>query len=157
MTLRARLEYRADFMLAILSGVAWQMSVLLIIGVLLTQFRLLGGWTGGEVVLLVGIRMAAHGLYVCLFSNIVFVPFMVEEGRIEIYQLRPLPMLTQVLLTTCNINGIGDLAVGVTFLLIAIQEANIHWTIVKVAFLLSAITGGALLEAAMLLLTIFNG
>jgi hypothetical protein len=47
--------------------------------------------------------------------------------------------------------------VGVTFLLIAIQEANIHWTIVKVAFLLSAITGGALLEAAMLLLTIFNG
>lgn len=151
LTLRARLEYRADFLLAMLSGVVWQVSVLLVVGVLLTRFPQLGGWSGGEVVLLVGMRLTAHGIYVCLLSNIIFLSLMVEEGRIEVYQLRPLPMLTQVLLTSCNINGTGDLLVGVTFLVVAVGEAGVDWTAGKVLFLLAALAGGALTEAAVLL------
>ncbi|WP_158841352.1 ABC transporter permease [Saccharothrix deserti] len=148
LTVRARLQYRADFLLAILSGVAWQMSVLVVVGVLLTRFPQLDGWSGGEVVLLAGMRLAAHGIYVCLLSNIMLLPRIVEEGRLEVYRLRPVPMLTQVLLTSCNVNGVGDFFVGVTFLLVAVGEAGVEWTAGKVLFLLAALVGGALLEAA---------
>ena len=151
LTVRARLQYRADFLLAILSGVAWQMSVLLVVGVLLTRFPQLGGWSGDEVVLLVGMRLAAHGVYVCLLSNIIFLPRMVEEGRLEIYRLRPVPMLTQVLLTYCNVNGVGDFLVGATFLFVAVGEVGVDWTAGKVLFLVAAVAGGALLEGAIML------
>ncbi len=148
MNVRARLEYRTEFLMELLHGILWQASTVAFLGVVVTRFPGLGGWTSGQVVFIAGLRLIGHALYVGVFSNLTFVPQLVREGRIDAYLLRPRPLLTQVLITWAHPTALGDLAVGATLLGAGIVLTDVDWTAWRVAFLLAAIVGAMLLEAA---------
>lgn len=148
LNVRAQLEFRGEFALSIVHGVLWQTSLLLFLTVLVTRFPGLGGWTSGEVFFLAGLRLAGHALYVLCFNTLTLLPKIVQEGRIEGYLLRPLPLLTQVLLSTARISALGDLAVGGTVLGISFGLVHTAWPPWKIAFLLVTLVGAALLEGA---------
>jgi viologen exporter family transport system permease protein len=152
MGVRSRLEYRVDLAVSVLVGLAWQLSTLAFLGVLLTHFSRLGELTAGGVILMYGIRLFAHALYVVVFLNLTTLPYVIESSRMDGYLLRPMPVLLQVLLTDFQLNGIGDLAIGTATLAAAISLAGIDWTVGSILFLVVTIIGGALLEAAVQLL-----
>ncbi len=145
---RARLEYRTEFVLTVLYGVVWQASVLVFAAVLVNRFPGLGGWTQGGVVLIAAMRLLSHGLYVAVFGNLFTVPMIVAEGRIDGFLLRPLPVYRQVLLNAFNLNAVGDLGVAVLLFGVALPRLDLVWTPPRVAYLLVALVGGMLLEAA---------
>jgi ABC-2 type transport system permease protein len=148
LNVQARLQYRTDFLLALLNGVMWQASVLVFLTVLVTRFPGLGGWSSRQVLFIAALRLVAHALYVCLFSNVVYLPIAIQEGRIDGYLLRPLPLLTQVLLSSANVNAVGDLCVAGTLFVIAVRVVPVDWTAPRLCFLILAIVGAVLLEAA---------
>jgi ABC-2 type transport system permease protein len=148
LNVRAQLEYRGEFALSVLHGALWQTSLLLFLTVLVTRFPGLGGWTSGEVFFLAGLRLAGHALYVLFFNTLTLLPKLVQEGRIEGFLLRPMPLLTQVLLSTARISALGDLAVGVTVLGISLGLVDTAWPLWKIGFLLATLAGAALLEGA---------
>jgi ABC-2 type transport system permease protein len=149
LNLRARLQYRVDFVSSVLVGVAWQTATLVFILSLLTRFAGgLGDMPSAGVVLIVGMRLVSHGLYVLSFSTLDWLGHIVDEGRIDGYQIRPLPLLTQVLLFQFNVHAFGDLLAGVSALVVGITLAPVHWTVGASAFLVAAVLGGMLLETA---------
>ncbi|SDZ35258.1 ABC-2 type transport system permease protein [Amycolatopsis xylanica] len=148
LNVRARMEYRGEFALSLVHGVLWQSSLLLFLTVLVTRFPGLGGWTGGQVFFIAGLRLVGHAVYVIFFDTVADLPRLVQEGRIEGYLLRPLPLLTQVLLSSARVTALGDLAVGLTVLGIGIGIADTSWPWWKLAFLVAAVAGAALLEGA---------
>jgi ABC-2 type transport system permease protein len=147
--LRARMQYRGDFLASILFGILWQTSTLIFAGVLLTHFHGLAGFPTGGVLLIIGMRLLSHGLYVLIFANLEFVPMLVDQGRMDGYFLRPFPVFTQVLLGEFNINALGDIAVGATSFGFALTLVDIRWDAGRVAYLGAAIIGGVLVEAAL--------
>jgi ABC-2 type transport system permease protein len=94
-------------------------------------------------------RLLSHGLYVIFFNSFSFLPMLVDEGRLDGYFLRPLPVFTQVLLSTFSVNGLGDVVVGASSFIVALTLVHVHWTIAKIAFMAIAIVSGALVEAAL--------
>ncbi|WP_131737061.1 ABC transporter permease [Actinomadura roseirufa] len=152
LNLRARLEYRTEFLLAILNGVLWQASVLLFMTVLVTRFSGLAGWSSSEVLFITGFRLLAHALYVCFFLNVTYVPVMIREGRVDAFLARPLPLLTQVLLNSFNVNALGDLCVAATLFGVAASTVPLDWTAPRVCLLVISVAGAVLLEAAIQLL-----
>lgn len=150
LNLHARMEYRADFIVSVLFGVIWQTSTLMFASVLLTRFKGgLGGFPSSGVLLIIGLRLLSHGLYVLVFSNLAWLPRLVDEGRMDGYFLRPVPVFTQLLLSQFNVNAIGDLAVGASTLGFAIAFVDVHWSLAKALYLAAAVIGGFLLEAAL--------
>lgn len=150
LNLRARSQYRVDFLTSLLFGVIWQTSTLVFVSALLTRFTGgLGNVPSAGVVLIVGMRLVSHALYVLLFGNLGWLPQLVDEGRVDGYQLRPLPVLTQVLLSQLSITGLGDLLAGVSALAVAVGLVDVHWTVLSVGFLVATIIGGTLLESAL--------
>jgi ABC-2 type transport system permease protein len=145
---KATLEYRADFLLAIVSGIIWQASVLVFATVLINRFPGLGGWSKGDVLLITSIRLMSHGLYIAIFVELTGLPRAVQEGRVESYLLRPMPVYRQILLNRVHFNAIGDLAVAITLFAIAIPAMSVHWSTPKIAYLSSAVVGGMFLEAS---------
>jgi ABC-2 type transport system permease protein len=145
--IRARSEYRVDFILSILFGILWQTSTLAFAGVLLTRFDALGDFPARGVLLIVGMRLMSHGLYAVSFDNFMLLPMLVDEGRVDFYFLRPLSVFTQVALSNFNVNALGDLVVGATTCGFGVFLAHLSWTFRTVVFFIAAIVGGTLIEA----------
>ncbi len=148
LNLRARMSYRGDFFTSILFGIVWQASTLVFASVLLTKFHGLGKFPNSGVLLIIGMRLLSHGLYVLVFDNLAYLPLLVDEGRMDGYFLRPLSIFTQLLVSEFNVNAFGDLAVGITTFGFAVSYLHTSWPVGKIAYLAAAIIGGVLLEAA---------
>jgi ABC-2 type transport system permease protein len=153
LNLRARMEYRADFVISIFFGIIWQTSTLMFASVLLTRFKGgLGSFPASGVLLIIGMRLLSHGLYVLIFSNLAWLPRLVDEGRMDGYFLRPVPVFTQLLISEFNVNAIGDIAVGGSTLGIAISLVHVNWSLGKGLYVAVAVIAGLLVEAALQLM-----
>jgi ABC-2 type transport system permease protein len=148
LNVRARLEYRGDFVMALLMGLAWQSSVLVFAGVLLARFPGLGGWTQGGVLLIASMRLLSHGIYVAAFGNLWLMSTLVQEGRIDGYMLRPLPVYRQVLLAEFPMNALGDTMAAFLLFGLALAKLHLAWTPARAGYLAAGVAGGTLVEAA---------
>ena len=146
---RAQLEYRTEFLLMIAIGAIWQVSVIVFATVLLARFTGMGGWDSSEVLLIPATRMLAHGLFVLFLGRVHGSGRQIQEGRIDIYLTRPMPVHRQLQLEFFPTNAIGDLTVAVGLMVGALSRSELDWTAGRVSYLIAAIIGGMFLEAAL--------
>lgn len=145
---RTQLEYRAEFIMMVFYGAIWQIAVIVFAAVLLTRFPGLGDWSSADVLLIAGMRMLSHSLYVLVFGRVTFMTHLVQEGRIDPCLLRPMPVYRQVQLSSFSVNSIGDIAVAISMFVAAIDHSTLTWTPGRVAYLVAGVAGGTLIEAA---------
>jgi len=146
---RAQLEYRSEFLLMIAVGAIWQVSVIVFATVLLSRFTGMGGWNSSEVLLIPATRMLAHGLFVLVLGRMHGAGRLIQEGMIDAYLLRPMPVHRQVQLAYFPTNAIGDLTVAAGLMAGALSRSELDWTAGRTSYLIAAILGGMLLEAAL--------
>ncbi|MFF8972872.1 ABC transporter permease [Streptomyces sp. NPDC014995] len=146
---RSQLEYRSEFLLMIAIGAIWQVSVIVFATVLLSRFTGMGGWDSSEVLLIPATRMLAHGLFVLVLGRMHFIGRQIQEGRIDVYLVRPMPVHRQVQLAYFPTNAIGDLTVAAGLMAGAIGRSHLDWTAGRISYLVAAVVGGMLLEAAL--------
>ncbi|WP_037671540.1 ABC transporter permease [Streptomyces griseus] len=146
---RAQLEYRTEFLMMIAVGAIWQVSVLVFATVLLTRFTGMGGWNSSDVLLIPATRMLAHGLFVLVLGRIHALGRFIQEGVIDTYLVRPMPVHRQVQLQFFPTNAIGDLTVAAGLMVGAIARSDLDWTAGRITYLVAAVFGGMLLEAAL--------
>ncbi|WP_242884789.1 ABC transporter permease [Actinomadura litoris] len=148
LTFRAQAEYRAEFLLKVAFGVAWQVSIIVFAAVLLGRFPGMGGWPSDAVLLIAAMRMLSHGLFELFCGRATELSTIVQAGKIDAYLLRPLPVYRQVQLSIFPSNALGDLLVGVSMFTSAVVALDTEWTPLRVAYVGAAVAGGALMEGA---------
>lgn len=148
LNIQASMAYRGGFIVSVILGILWQTSTLAFAGVLVTRFNGLGKFPATGILLIIGVRLISHGVYVLVFDTVAQLPARVDEGRMDGYFLRPLSIFLQVLLSYASVNAIGDLSVGAAVFAIAMGLVHVHWTPTLIAYLIAAIVSGILLEAA---------
>ncbi|MDX6330075.1 MAG: viologen exporter family transport system permease protein [Streptomycetaceae bacterium] len=145
---RARAEYRAEFLMGIGIGVIWQVSIIVFATVLLGRFPGMGGWPSDAVLLIASMRMFSHALHVLFFGRVTYLASLVQEGMIDGYLLRPMPVHRQVQLAFFPTNAIGDVLVGVSMFTGAVVNIHLEWTPLRIGYVIAGILGGMLVEAA---------
>lgn len=148
LSFRAELQYRSNFLSSIALGVAWQLSVIVFATVLLGRFSSMDGWPNHTVLLIASMRMLSHGLYVLFFDRAYHLAVLVQEGRLDAFLLRPMPVYRQVQLAAFPTNALGDLLVGASMFTGAVLTVNLHWTLPRILYLTAAVIGGSLMEGA---------
>ncbi|MEU6260914.1 ABC-2 family transporter protein [Streptomyces sp. NPDC047043] len=146
---RSQLEYRTEFLLMVAIGAIWQVSVIVFATVLLSRFSGMGGWDSSDVLLIPAMRMLAHGLFVLFLGRMHGIGRFIQEGQIDIYLLRPMPVHRQVQLQYFPTNAIGDLTVAVGLMAGALSRSQLDWTAGRITYLITCLIGGMLLEAAL--------
>ncbi|MEH0542272.1 ABC-2 family transporter protein [Streptomyces sp. B21-105] len=148
LNLRARMDYRTEFLLSVTVGAMWQIAVLVFATVLLVRFPGMGGWSSGAVLLIAGTRLLSHGLYVLIFGRVAGLTSLVQSGQIDVFLLRPIPVYRQVQLAFFNVNAIGDLLVASALFAWAVERVDVDWSLLSSSYLIGAVIGGMFMEAA---------
>lgn len=147
-SVRGQMQYRVSFLMEVLAGLAYQAIGFVFIWAILARFEALGGWTLYEIAMLYGMRLTGHGLYMLAFSNFFRIDDFIREGGYDRYLVRPIPPLLQLMFSTIRVTVLGDFFGGVVILAVAIRQLEIDWTPGKIALLVAALIGGALIDGA---------
>lgn len=134
---RAQMQYRFSFWMDVLSSFLLNGSYFLALVLVMQQFRSIDGWKVGEVAFLAGMVELSFGLMDMFFSGFdpdYFSPF-VWKGTFDQLLLRPLPITFQVLTSRFILRRLGRILEGLIIFGFAVAMAQIHWTEVKVIYL----------------------
>lgn len=145
---RAQAQYRGNLLLMVVGGFAFQAVGIAFIWIVIDRFGAIGGWSLAEVVFLYALRLCAHGLWLCVFNQIVFVDQVIREGEFDRYLVRPLNPLVQLITRGFALTAFGDLAGGVVLLVVASTLVDVDWSLPALLYMVLAIVGGALVEAS---------
>lgn len=146
--LRTEAQYRANLMIMIIGGLAYQGLGLAFVGVVVGHFGAIGGWPLADVAFLYGLRLVAHGLWVLPFGQLTSLDTVINNSSFDIYLVRPANPLLQHITRRINLQSFGDLIGGVALLGFASAKVDVDWSPGSVAFMILAVVGGALVEVS---------
>jgi ABC-2 type transport system permease protein len=150
--LRSAVQYRTDTFIVIAMALAFQGTGFAFAWVVLSRFETLAGWTLGQIAFLYGLRLIVHTVAGVITGPFFGIEWQVRSGEFDRYLIRPLPPLLQFMTHRVEIGIFGDLLGGIAIFFAANQLTGMAWTPLALVYLVLAILGGALAEAAVRIL-----
>ncbi|WP_024286641.1 ABC transporter permease [Cellulomonas sp. KRMCY2] len=148
---RGAAQYRFNFVILALMGIAYQGSGFAFIAVVLSRYPSIGGWTFPEIAVLYALRLVAHAVYLVPLYMLNELDDLVRNGTFDRFLVRPLNPLVQVLTRRFSVNTLGDVITAVGILVFASSIADLTWTPTHILFGVTAVVGGALIEGGLAL------
>jgi ABC-2 type transport system permease protein len=127
-SLQAKLEYKLDFFLGILTSTMLQLAALGFLWVVFHQTQNLQGWTQPQVVFLFGLTAMGLGGSELFFNHIWMVPYYIVMGdldRLMVYPVRSLPFL---LISRPELHSFGNLTTGAILTGWSLWKLQLPWT-----------------------------
>jgi len=146
---RGAAQYRLNFVILALMGIAYQGSGFAFIAVVLSRYPSIGGWTFPQIAVLYALRLLAHAVYLVPLYMLNELDSLVREGTFDRFLVRPLNPLLQVLTRRFSVNSLGDTVTAVGILCYASSIADLRWTPMTVLYAAAAVLGGALIEGGL--------
>jgi ABC-2 type transport system permease protein len=112
--LLAKLEYRADFVVGMLTSLLLQLAALSFLLIVFRNAPSLAGWSGPEVVFLFGMTAVTLGTSELLFNHIWLLPQYIVSGDLDRLLMYPVHSLLFFLVTRPELHAFGNLLTGVS-------------------------------------------
>lgn len=144
--LRGKMEYKAAFFFfffAIIFYYAGQIGVILAV---VHRFKVISGWTLGEMAFLYGLLIFSQGLASIIFNSLNFFEELTIKGDFDRILIRPLNPLGQVLCGNFEISTVSYFFIGLAALIFGSGYSGIHWTWTKIMLLPLVIVGAVLIQ-----------
>jgi ABC-2 type transport system permease protein len=110
--IRARAQYRADFIIGAATAVLAQLAALSFYWIIFTNVPSLGGWSAPSVLFLFGMTAVVHSLSELFFNGIWLLPMYVIEGDLDRILLYPVHNLIFLLMARPEVHAFGNLLSG---------------------------------------------
>jgi ABC-2 type transport system permease protein len=143
--MRSQMQYRVSFVADLVGNFLITLLDLAMVGILLTRFRAIGGWTLGEVLFLYGSSAVSFSLAELLAGGFDDFDAWVIRGEFDQVLLRPLPVAFQVLTARFQVRRVGRLAQALIALILAFTLLDLDWGVWHAAFFVLMLLGGMLL------------
>lgn len=114
-SLQAKLEYRTDFVVGVITSMMMQGASLSLLWIVLGNVPTLSGWSAPEVLFLFGMTAACVGGSELFFNQIWVLPLSIVQGdldRLLTYPVRALPFF---LVTRPELHAFGNVITGVAY------------------------------------------
>jgi ABC-2 type transport system permease protein len=134
--IKARMQYRADFLISSVGIFFSSLATLGIFWVIFSTVPSLAGWTFTEMVFIYAFYMVAISPQQILFDNTWQLRFHVQQGTFLKYYFRPLNMMFYYMSELFDLKGLTQLVAGIILLAYASIRLGIVWTLPKLVLLL---------------------
>lgn len=134
---RSQMQYRASFLLDVLSTFIGNGINFLTFAAVLNRFGDIRGWTLGEVAFLFALAEFSFALMDLVFSGYDYDYFsqVIRRGQFDQMLVRPLDLPLQIMTAEFALRRLGRMAEGVAIFLVSLSLAHIEWTWAKVLYL----------------------
>ena len=140
------MEYKRDTFISIFDFFLTNVASILSIWMIMESIPSLNGWTMAEMGFLYGFSMMPVALDHIFTDDLWSVAyFKVRNGDMDRMFTKPVPVLFQVIAETFQLEGLGELIVGVVMLSICGSMVNVTWSFGAVFVLIVATVFGALM------------
>jgi ABC-2 type transport system permease protein len=154
MQLKTLVEYRASFVIGAAGTLAVQAAGVAGLWVVLRRVPSVGGWGFEELLLLTGLLISARGLEHTFADNLwVLGHTYIRLGSFDRFLVRPVDPLFHLLADRFNLDGVGDLVVGIGLVAWSWTRLELPLGVVPVGFALVAVLAGGAIFVALNLLT----
>ena len=151
-SMQARLQYRADFIMGMLNVIALNAVNLGIIGILVYRFVDLNGWIVWELFFLYCLWLLGHCLYSLFFWHFWEMEEYLIQGTFDQFLLRPASPFIQFLGREVQYIGFADMLVAITGLILAYVNLDLHWSAAQWLFFPIIVISGTVIETALTLM-----
>lgn len=139
---RSQRSYRTSFGLDLGSSFLVGVVELAEVWVLFYNVDRLGGFTFAQILLVFGVADLCFSLADLAFGHCDQLPDYVRSGRLDVFYLRPQPLLLQLVTSEISLRRLARAAVGVAALTIGLVVNDIDWGLSAVAILVIAVLSG---------------
>lgn len=150
--LQARLQYRADFLTGIIGVIVLNVVNLSLIGILVSRFQNLNGWTLWEMVFLYCLWLLGHSLFSMFFWHLRTLEDFLVQGTFDQFLLRPASPFVMFLGREVQYLGIADATFGIAGISLAYGNLDLHWGGIQWLLFGAAILAGTLIETTLSLI-----
>jgi ABC-2 type transport system permease protein len=131
--LKARTEYRVDFLVGVLTALSMQLASFAFFWVIFERAPSLGGWSPADVLFLFGLTALVLGLSEATFNGIWWLPWYLLDGQFDRVLVYPVNSLGFVLLSRPELHSLGNIFAGAVTLTVAWSLATPPlWTLALV-------------------------
>ncbi|MEV4415729.1 ABC-2 family transporter protein [Catellatospora sp. NPDC049609] len=150
---RAQASYRVSFALDLVSNVVFLGADLLTVLVVFQQVPVLAGFSLAEALLVFGLSSLAFSLADLAVGNIERMKHYVRTGLLDAVLIRPLGVLSQLVVLDIGLRRLGRVATGVAMLAFAANRAGVQATPANLLLLVIAPLAGAVFFGAVFVAT----
>jgi ABC-2 type transport system permease protein len=148
--IKARMQYRADFIISSVGMFFSSLATLGIFWVILESVPDLAGWSLMEMVFIYAFCMIAISPMQILFDHAWQLRFHIQQGTFLKYYFRPLNMMFYYMSEMFDLKGLTQLAVGIILLIYSSVQLHLDWTLFRIALLLVALFSAALVQISII-------
>lgn len=144
----AQRSYRTSFRLDLVSSLLIGLVELAEVWVVFRSVDTLGGLDFAQILLVFGLADLAFSLADLGFGHCDQLAVYLRAGTLDVFYLRPQPLLAQLVTSEVSLRRLARAAVGVAALVVGLVVNDVAWTPGAAALLASALVSGALISAA---------
>ncbi|GGL33183.1 ABC transporter permease [Nocardia jinanensis] len=147
--LSSRIRSQRAYRLSFASDMAGATMVGLVefaeVWVVFHQAKVLGGLDLDAALLLFGLSNSAFALAQLVFGHLDKLPGLIRLGMLDIYHLRPQPVLLQLVTSDFSLRRLARAAVAVVVLTVGLVRNDIDWSAAAVVLIASTVLSGIVL------------
>lgn len=145
---RSQRSYHANFAIDLVSSLLVGIVELAEVAVLFLNVEVLGGLEFTQILIVFGLADLAFSVADLAFGHCDNLPTYLRAGTLDVFYLRPQPILLQLITSDISLRRLARAVVGLTSLVVGLVIADIDWSVAAVALLvLSALSGVATFAA----------
>lgn len=147
--IRAQRSYRTSFVLDLASSLLVGFVELAEVWVVFHAVTELGGLDLAAVVLVFGLADLAFSLADLSFGHCDTLPTYLRAGTLDVFYLRPQPLLLQLITSDISLRRLARAVVGAVALGVGLAVNDVAWSLASVALIVLALVSGIATFAAM--------
>jgi ABC-2 type transport system permease protein len=151
--LKARMQYRGDFIIGIFGGLISSLLGMLVFGVLFTTIPQLAGWNFNEILFMFSFYLFAGSLLAPFFWGVWWLPSRVRSGDFITYYFRPLNIMFYFMSSMCDYKAFGSMAGAISGLIYASSQLKLAWTAGRLVLLATTLFSATLVLTSLLIIS----
>jgi ABC-2 type transport system permease protein len=145
-SMQARLQYRADFIMGAFSVIAMNVMNLALIGIIVYRFVELNGWNIWQLFFLYCLWLLGHSLYSLFFWHFWDLEEDLIRGTFDQFLLRPASVFIQYIGREVQYIGFADMFVALVGVGLAYIKLDLHWSLGLWLFVPLVVFSGTIIE-----------
>ena len=150
--IKARMQYRVDFMISSVGMVMTSLATILVFRVLFGSIPNLAGWSFEEILFIYGFYLLSVSPLQIFFDHVWTLRYEVQDGSFIKYYFRPLNMMFYYMSEMVDLKGFTKLALGIAVLVYASLQLDVVWSAWRIGLLVIALGSASLVSIAILII-----
>ena len=152
--LKTLMTYRIDFIFGLIGFFLLQTCGVVFVTLIFDSIPQLEGWNFHQVLFIYGLAQIPRGLDHIFTDNLwIYAYWAISQGEMDRILLRPINPLFQVIMERFQLDGIGELLIGIVLLVYAATNLAIDFSVIQILLLILLVISGTLVITSIKLIT----